>query len=284
MIGSRFALVFASVMLLSIVVGARAEAAYTSERLAESAALRSVLCDDVASGSALGVMKTALNCGGAPQSCVAKVAGLDCGSHLTSASVRPAGCLTKTVSGKTVTLRLKGCKGSYSQGLIGQVILTKSVTGTVIAVFSKDATGIHIHATGNGIAIGVAALDVDDTTTYKEAKGVETVSVSHSSSGLGLHGHTVSNTSSLTSVTDTSAGCVTRNGNWKVTNNGVTSLAASVNFKRCSKPDGTFGCPSGTVTSTISNRTTTLSYNGSSMATAGMPNGTSQNIPLTCIP
>jgi hypothetical protein len=158
------------------------------------------------------------------------------------------------------------------------------VTGTVTAVFSKDANGIHIHTTGNGVKIGAATLTVDDTTTYKEAKGVETVSVSHSSSGMAGRGHTVSDTSSLTSVTDMSADCVTRNGNWMVTSNSLKSSATSVNFKSCHKPDGSLGCPSGTVTWTISYRTTNLVFNGSSIAMEVTPIGTSQNIPLTCIP
>jgi hypothetical protein len=49
--------------------------------------------------------------------------------------------------------------------------VAKAVTGTVTAVFSKDATSIHIHTTGNGVKIGSATLTVDDTTTYQEAKG-----------------------------------------------------------------------------------------------------------------
>ena len=267
----RFALTFATVLLISIIAGAHATAAANDLEFAESTALKSILCEDMSSASAQRVSATLLECKS---------------YYVTHPDVKPASCLVKSVSGHTVSLTLTGCKTSrLASPTSGVFVSGELVTGSVKAAFIKNATGLHVHTTGSGLKIGTDTLAVDDTTTYHVVGSIETISDSHSSSGADSLGHSVSNTGSFTSVSDTSALCLTVNGNWKLESDGLKSSVAATNLKHC-MARGIWSCPSGTITMTdiSANKSTATYYNGTNTATLRLPNGGSELIPLPCGP
>lgn len=200
---------------------------------------------------------------------VATAASKRVGTHL-----KPAGCLTTTVTGATVVYTMKDCTGPY--GLV-------HVTGTVTAVYSRGNAGeIQVAITGSGIQANKAVLDLDATVKASQANGVRTADVVCNSAGTGPRGNSVSRKGEYTATYDSNSECITVNGTWTTTA-GVRSASTQVaNYKRCK---GICPAAGGSIVhSSLRSNIVTVSYDGSATASWATSGGKSGTVSLVCSP
>lgn len=248
--------------MLSLLACGRAEEADDAEDADESAvvtssesALTTELSDEVAQPMS------------AAPADLAAAAATRVGSHL-----QPAGCLTTTVSGATVTYVFNDCTGPY--GLV-------HVTGTVTAVYSRAGGGaVQAVITGSGVKVNAATVELDATVVASQTNGVKKADVVTNATGTGPRGNSLARDGAYTVTWDTTAQCITLDGTW-TTRAGLRSASTVVaGYKRCKGQ-----CPAagGSIvhTSTRSN-VVTVTYDGDATASFSTSAGRSGTVTLQC--
>jgi hypothetical protein len=165
-----------------------------------------------------------------------------------SARFSPAGCVSSTPSGSTLTITFNNCTGP--RGL-------RQVNGTLtLSVTAATASSISLTAKATDFQIGGATLDLDTSASYAMSNGAATLTVQTASSGVGPFGHEVAHTGAYSANWD--AGCTSIEGDWSTSLDG-RARSISVDVTRCSD-----SCAVGTVTRTTRDgRTITITLDGS---------------------
>lgn len=197
---------------------------------------------------------------------VAAAAATRVGSHM-----QPAGCLTTTVSGATVTYVFNDCTGPY-----GMVHLT----GTVVGVYSRPAGGgVQGVFTSTGFKVNAAVIDLNSTVNARQANGEKTADVVTDTSGTGPRGNQFTRNGAYTVTFNPTTECVSLNGTW-TTKSGVRTSSTTVSdFTRCKGQ-----CPAagGTIVNTNPRTVVTLTYDGSGTASWTTANGRTGTVTLQC--
>ncbi|MFT3711275.1 MAG: hypothetical protein QM817_26895 [Archangium sp.] len=185
--------------------------------------------------------------------------------------VQPAGCLTVTVNGATVTYVFNDCTGPY--GMV-------HVTGTVTAVYSRNATGgVQAVITGTGVKVNNAVVDLNATVNASQSAGVKRAEVVSNATGTGPRGGKIDRNGTYTITYDTTAECVTVDGTWTTKAALRTSSTTVAGYKRCK---GTCPVAGGTITNTTGRTVITLAYDGSAVASWNTSGGRSGTVNLQC--
>ncbi len=198
---------------------------------------------------------------------LASAAATRVGSHLT-----PAGCLTTTVSGATVTYVFNDCTGPY--GLV-------HVTGTVTAVYSRSSAGaVQAVITGSGVKVNKATVDLNSTVTATQSNGVKTANVVSNASGTGPRGNTLERNGAYTVVYDSTTQCITIDGTW-TTRAGLRTASTVVSgYQRCKG-----ACPAAggsIVHTTARSNVITVTYSGGASASWATSGGRTGTVTLQC--
>lgn len=165
-----------------------------------------------------------------------------------SARFSPAGCVSATPSGATLSVTFNNCLGP--RGL-------RQVDGTMtLAVTAATPTSLALTANATDFQIGGATLDIDTSATYAMSNGTATLTVESNSSGVGPFGHELAHTGSYAANWD--AGCTSIEGAWSTSRDG-RARSIEVDVTRCAD-----SCAVGTVTRTTRDgRTITITLDGS---------------------
>jgi hypothetical protein len=186
---------------------------------------------------------------------------------------QPAGCLTATAMGTTVTYTLNDCTGPH--GLV-------HVTGTITVDYTVDAAGVHAMVSATGLMVNGGTLDISATGVYTVSGTTKTLVVTTMGSGIGPRGHMVTHDGDYTLTWDTATACRDFDGAWSTTVSDRTWMTTVSGFHRCGA-----SCPmSGTVSHTggISGVTITLTFDGTATAQWTSSRGSSGTINLLCTP
>ncbi|MFO0600656.1 MAG: hypothetical protein U0228_35435 [Myxococcaceae bacterium] len=188
------------------------------------------------------------------------------------AHMQPAGCLTTTVNGATVTYVFNDCTGPY--GMV-------HITGTVVGVYSRATGGIVQGVfTGTGVKVNNAVIDLNSTVKASQSGSVKTADVVADTSGTGPRGNSFTRNGTYTVTWDSAAECVTLNGTWNTKVGGLRSITTTVaDYKRCK---GTCPAAGGTIETTYARTVVTLSYDGSATASWSTSGGRSGTVSLQC--
>jgi len=234
----------------------------TSDDSAESA------IDSADSASAEGNMMMAVTEGSDRSSFTGASVTLQVAANL-GARFTPSSCLTVTSTATTIKAVFNDCTGVH--GLV-------HVTGELDLSISVSTQGaITVHGTSTDLKVAGADLAIDATATYSSQGPAHQLVVTTSGSGTGPLGRTVDHEGSYTVSWDTSTQCHSIVGEWS-TDLGLLTRSNQVNLSRC----GT-GCPTGTVVHTfLSNRTLTVTFDGTATATWVGSAGGSGTIALSC--
>lgn len=190
-----------------------------------------------------------------------------------ASGVQPAGCLTKTVVGSTVTYVFNNCTGRY--GLV-------KVTGTITAVYSRaTGGGIQVVATGKGMKANNVTFDLQATVKATQTGNVKKAEVVSDSTGSGPRGAAVVRQGNYTATYDAETGCVTLDGTWETTVALRKATTTVTNFKTCKGQ-----CPAagGSIShKSIRNVVVTVTYDGTATAAwTSSPNNRSGTVKLLC--
>lgn len=198
---------------------------------------------------------------------IANAAATRVNSHLT-----PAGCLTKTVSGATVTYVFNDCTGPY--GLV-------HVTGTVVGVYSRPSGGgVQVVLTGTGVKVNGATVDLNSTVIASQSGTVKKAEVTSNAAGTGRRGNSISRDGAYTVTYDSSAQCVTIDGTWSTKVGARTASTVVSGYKRCK---GTCPASGGSIVHTSSRtNVVTMTYDGSATAAWSTSAGKSGTVTLQC--
>jgi hypothetical protein len=184
---------------------------------------------------------------------------------------QPPTCFTEIVENDTVIDVLDDCTGP--RGLV-------HVTGTLTTDHTTDTAGIHTNTTATALQIGRQTLDLDETTTTSVADGTRTVTVASTSSGTTALGHAISHEAEYTVAREIGTGCSSLDGSWTTTRAARTWTTTATGYLRCSHH-----CPTGTLTHTRpSGATTTITFDGTDVASYARSSGRSGTINLPCVP
>lgn len=204
----------------------------------------------------------------------AAMAPSDAAVHASSTATtffRPAGCVTATAAGATVTYVLSDCTGPY--GLV-------HVTGTFDVQYSLHAGGgLDYHATGTGVSINGATMSMDSTGTYSVAGTTQTLTAQTSGRGTGPRGHSFMRTGVYTMSWDGTTSCFALDGHWSTVGESMTVNSSVTGFRKCA-----VACPAagGVLAAQGPHDTVTMSFDGTDRAawTADRYHGT---VGLFCI-
>jgi hypothetical protein len=185
------------------------------------------------------------------------------------AQLLPAGCLTVSVSGATVTYVFNNCTGP--RGLV-------HLTGTVVVDYLVDLAGIHAHATATNFSVNQSTISIDSTATYSLSTSGKMLAVQTKGTGTGPLGNSFSRMGNYT-ITWT-ATCFTLNGSWSTTTDLGTRSTQVTNFTRCV---GTCPANGGSIAHTYrTGATLTITFDGSDVAHWTTSTGLSGTINLPC--
>ncbi|MBL8909759.1 MAG: hypothetical protein JNM17_03545 [Archangium sp.] len=185
--------------------------------------------------------------------------------------VQPAGCLTVTVNGATVTYVFNDCTGPY--GMV-------HVTGTVTAVYSRGTNGaVQAVISGTGVKVNNAVVDLNSTVNATLVNGVRTANVVSNATGTGPRGGKIDREGAYTITYDSTTECVTVDGTWTTKAALRTSTTVVAGYKRCK---GTCPAAGGSIVNTTGRTVVTLAYDGSAVASWSTAAGRSGTVNLRC--
>jgi hypothetical protein len=185
------------------------------------------------------------------------------------AQLLPAGCLTSSVSGATVTYVFNDCTGP--RGLV-------HLTGTVNTTYSVD-TAIHANATATDFAVNQSTISFDSNATYTPGT-TRSLAVTFTGSGTGPLGNSFNRQGNYT--VSWTATCSTLDGTWSTSTTMWTRSTTVSSFTRCQG-----ACPAngGTIAHTYRDGVTvTITFDGTNVAHWSSSSGRSGTVNLTCIP
>ncbi len=182
---------------------------------------------------------------------------------------RPAGCLTKALSGNVLTLTFDDCTGPY--GLV-------HVTGVVEVTYTIDAGVIGYHATSTGLHVNGAVVDIDNEGTYAKTGDTATIEAKTGGAGVGPRGNRITRNGTYTFGWNSSTSCMDLDGSWMTTVGALDWTTTVSGFHGC---DGT--CPaSGSIRWENSHNGLTLSFDGTSHPAWSTDSGKSGTVSLFC--
>ena len=186
--------------------------------------------------------------------------------------LQPAGCVTTTVSGATLTATLNECTGRL--GL-------RHVTGTLTITFSIAADGVHAVASATGLKVNRATMDITSQAVRKLIGSEVTTTVTTTGTGTGPRGKAITRDGTYGITYDVDTECRTLAGEWKTTVGGNEWSTTVTAFKRCQ-----YDCPGngGKIvhSNSAKDRTITVTFDGSATAKWVSSTGTSGTVNLFC--
>lgn len=194
-----------------------------------------------------------------------------------AAFFQPAGCLTSTANGATITHVFEACSGPY--GL-------KTFTGTISSEYAVAGDGtITIKHAASGFTANGATFSGSRVVTYALAGTTWTKTRTGSWTGKTPAGKDVSHDASFVTTYDTSSKCLTRDGSAQSTVGGRSFERTVDGYERCGI--GRFGCPeSGELTLSTTKRAQTvtvkLTFEGGTRYSVTRPNGRVVERRLVC--
>jgi hypothetical protein len=186
---------------------------------------------------------------------------------------QPAGCVTATQNQNVVSYTLNDCTGPY--GLV-------HVTGTVVATYTADSSGIHAALQTTNLHINGATMTLDSKADYSVNGSAHSLTVNTNGSGTGAFGNTITRNGSYTLAWDDATDCGTLDGAWSTGIDSATWSTSIANYAQCKDH-----CPtSGVLTHTggLSHITWTVTFDGSAQAKWTSSRGPSGQFGLLCLP
>ncbi|MEO6775384.1 MAG: hypothetical protein ABI467_20645 [Kofleriaceae bacterium] len=185
----------------------------------------------------------------------------------------PNACAQVTTNGAEITVVYNDCSGP--RGLV-------HVTGTLDLTVSLDPTGaVEIHATGTGVEVNKAVLDIDADAVYTVSGSTHSLAVTSKGSGTGPRGNDIDHEGNYTLTWDPSTTCGSIAGHWQTDFTSSTATAERSNDLSLSKCVG--ACPSGTLTHHfLGGASVTVTFDGSATATWTASTGGSGSVALAC--
>lgn len=189
---------------------------------------------------------------------------------------KPAGCLTSTRDGNTLTYAFKDCTGPYG---------FKSFEGTVTATYVREPGKLTVTIDANGFKANGAQVSGQRVVVY-EKNGPSIVKTRTGSfSGTSEKGKALTHTANFRTTYDSSTKCLTRDGTAQTTIGGRSHERVVDGYERCGI--GALGCPqSGTITLTRTKGGESLSvvvaFEGGVHYSVTRPNGKKVERTLIC--
>lgn len=186
---------------------------------------------------------------------------------------KPAGCLTSTVNGTTVTHVFVGCTGPWG---------FSTFDGTVTSTWSTSG-GLHVTHKATGFKLNGATVNHDSSVNYTKSGTVYSRTRTGTTSGTTSKGKAFSRSFDHTATWDPAAACVTRDGSVEASLDGRSYSATISDYKRCGV--GRLGCPSsGTFTLERTNPAVSLSIDflGGTQMRITLPGGRTVERSLIC--
>ncbi|MBL8956684.1 MAG: hypothetical protein JNK82_38275 [Myxococcaceae bacterium] len=195
-------------------------------------------------------------------------------------NVRASGCVTATQAGSAVDYVMNACTGKWGR---------LTVTGTVHVVYTANPDcSVQAVATGTGIKVNKATVDLDATATFsRDANGVEKIVVSTHSKGAGPNAQ-LDHSGNYTVVRDSGTGelCRSLDGSWSTdwsaARGSATTSTNATGIKKCGD-----ACPAAggqVVHNGFGGRVVTVTFDGSPVAQWSSSKGKSGTIDLDCAP
>ena len=191
----------------------------------------------------------------------------------------PAGCLTSTVDGGTVTHVFKDCTGPYGM---------KKFNGTITSTYAVAGDGkITVTHAADGFTANGATITGQRVVTYTDAGSIWTKTRSGQWSGSTASGKALTHDASFVTTYDTSTKCLTRDGSAQSTVGGRSFERTVDGYKRCGI--GLGGCPDpGELTLSTTKSATTLTlkidFEGGTKYSVTRPSGRVVQRLLVCNP
>ncbi len=193
-------------------------------------------------------------------------------------NVKASSCVTAMRAGNTVDYTMNACTGKY-----GKI----TVTGLVHVVYTANADcSIDAHATGSGIKVNKATIDLDATGRFtRDAQGVEKIVVQTHSKG-GSENVQLDHSGSYTVTRDASSGSLCRSlegtwsTDWSAARGSATTSTQVTGIQRCAD-----ACPAAggkVVHNGFGGRVVTVTFDGSAVAKWESSKGKSGTIDLEC--
>ncbi len=191
----------------------------------------------------------------------------------------PAGCVTRerdATNPRVVHIHLDACTGPF--GL-------REHTGDITVVFSKNAdNSLHAQATSSNMTVNGKPVSWSASSDITVDGSQRNIEYQGAWTRENARGETVSHSSSLTIVVDVASQCRTSNGTATTMIGDREIDSVLTDYTICREPDGTDGCPTGTVTHTgaRSGKSETIQFDGTNQAQVTGPNGRTVSVPLVC--
>ncbi len=185
----------------------------------------------------------------------------------------PNACAQVTANGADITVVYNDCSGP--RGLV-------HVTGTLDLAISVDTSGaIGIHATGTGLEVNNAVLDVDANAVYSVAGTERTLAVTSHGTGVGPRGNDVDHQGDYTLTWDPATSCGSIAGHWQTDFTSSTASAERSNDLSISKCAG--ACPTGSLTHHyLGGASLTVTFDGTAIAQWSASTGRTGTVALAC--
>jgi hypothetical protein len=186
---------------------------------------------------------------------------------------QPATCVTSSQVQNVVTYTLNNCTGPY--GLV-------HVTGSVVATYTADSSGIHAALVTNGLMVNGATMSLNSQADYSVNGPAKSLTVNTMGSGTGAFGNTITRQGSYTLTWNDASQCGTLDGAWSTGIDSATWSTSITGYAQCKDH-----CPSsGTLSHTggISHVTWTVTFDGTATAKWSSSRGRSGTFGLLCLP
>jgi hypothetical protein len=185
----------------------------------------------------------------------------------------PNACAQVTANGSVITVVYNDCSGP--RGLV-------HVTGTLDLEISLTTAGaVEIHATGTGVEVNNAVLDIDAEAVYTISGTTRSLAVTSKGTGTGPRGNTIDHEGNYTLTWDPTTTCGSISGHWQTDFTSATASAERSNDLSLSKCVG--ACPTGTLTHHfLGGASVTVNFDGSATATWTASTGGSGSVALAC--
>lgn len=190
----------------------------------------------------------------------------------------PAGCATRTkdANPRVVHIVFNDCTGPF--GLA-------HLNGEMIVTFSAGANGaLHSDHQSNGLTVNGKPITHSVSADITVSGATRNITWHGVWNRTNNNGDTVAHTSDMAIVLDTAAHCRTGNGTAVTTVDAREVDSTIKDYKICRNPDGTDGCPSGTVTHLhkLAGKSVSVTFDGTNQATITGPNGGTVKVGLVC--
>lgn len=190
----------------------------------------------------------------------------------------PAGCLTSTRSGNTITHVFADCTGPY--GLV-------HYNGTVTTTYAREPGKLTITNDASGFELNGATISGSRVVVYTRQGSVVSKTRTGNWTGSTAKGKAIDHQANFVTTYDTATRCLTRDGSAETTIGGRSHERTLDDYKRCGI--GLGGCPeSGTLTlSRTKNGETgsvSISFPGGAHFVVTGPKGKQITLPLACNP